>query len=98
MRVECVIREVECLIGEGGVCEWYFHFTDVNECAVINGGCGQICNDNSLGYNCSCYPGYQLDSSEVQCSTCIVHIVCCTIQYVIEPCNIPQFSEVHFKI
>eukprot|EP00731_Ephydatia_muelleri_P015159 Em0008g879a len=41
---------------------------DVNECAVNNGGCGQICNDTTPGYSCSCYSGYQLLLDGMNCS------------------------------
>eukprot|EP00731_Ephydatia_muelleri_P015157 Em0008g877a len=45
---------------------------DVNECAVNNGGCGQICNDTTPGYSCSCYSGYQLLLDGMNCSTAAV--------------------------
>eukprot|EP00731_Ephydatia_muelleri_P015150 Em0008g870a len=41
---------------------------DVNECAVNNGGCGQVCTDSNPGYNCSCNPGYMLNPDGVNCS------------------------------
>ncbi|KAL5491167.1 hypothetical protein EMCRGX_G016406 [Ephydatia muelleri] len=41
---------------------------DVNECAVNNGGCGQICNDTTPGFFCSCYTGYQLLLDGINCS------------------------------
>ena len=41
---------------------------DVNECAVSNGGCEQLCTDISFGNDCSCYPGYSLDANLKNCS------------------------------
>ena len=41
-------------------CHVHIGISGVNECAVNNGGCGQLCNDIILGYFCSCYLGYQL--------------------------------------
>ena len=36
-------------------------------CAVDNGGCGQICMQDSLGYSCSCLDGYTLGSDGKHC-------------------------------
>ena len=36
-------------------------------CAVSNGGCDQICMQDSLGYNCSCLDGYTLGSDGKDC-------------------------------
>lgn len=41
--------------------------TDVNECALDNGGCSQVCNDIALGNNCSCFPGYKLYTNSTFC-------------------------------
>eukprot|EP00731_Ephydatia_muelleri_P015162 Em0008g882a len=41
---------------------------DVNECAVNNGGCGQVCTDSTPGYACSCNPGYMLNPDGMSCS------------------------------
>ena len=41
---------------------------DVNECAVNNGGCSQICVDTSVSYNCTCYPGFILALDKSNCS------------------------------
>ena len=41
---------------------------DVNECAVNNGGCSQICVDTSVGYSCTCYPGFILAIDMRNCS------------------------------
>ena len=45
---------------------------DVNECAVSNGGCEQICTDITLGNTCSCYSGYSLDANLNSCTG-----ICC---------------------
>lgn len=33
---------------------------DINECAINNGGCDQICRNNGGGYDCACQQGYDL--------------------------------------
>ena len=60
--------------------DFYSTFTayvsDVDECAVRNGGCGQICNDTTPGYFCNCRPGYGLDQSGVNCtSLCMLSFI-----------------------
>ena len=35
-----------------------FRFIDVNECAVNNGGCDQVCTNTQGSYQCGCNPGY----------------------------------------
>ena len=35
-----------------------FRFIDVNECAVNNGGCDQLCTNTQGSYQCGCNPGY----------------------------------------
>ena len=41
---------------------------DVNECALNNGGCDQVC-DNSVGsFQCSCNRGYRLNLDRMTCS------------------------------
>ena len=52
---------------------------DVNECAVNNGGCGQICNDTTPGYFCSCYSGYQLLLDGINCTSECWHNVCAAV-------------------
>eukprot|EP00731_Ephydatia_muelleri_P014776 Em0008g496a len=41
---------------------------DINECAVNNGGCNQTCVDTDVGYNCSCFSGFQLASDMKKCT------------------------------
>lgn len=46
---------------------------DINECAVNNGNCSQICVDTPASYYCDCKPGYKLvstDSLDVQSTKC----------------------------
>lgn len=40
---------------------------DMNECAVNNGGCAQICTDTPTSFTCSCNAGYFLDSDGLSC-------------------------------
>lgn len=35
-------------------------YTDIDECAVNNGGCNDKCVDTDGSYSCSCKPGYEL--------------------------------------
>ena len=42
--------------------------SDINECAVDNAGCRQVCNNLPGSYACSCNDGYQLDEDEHNCS------------------------------
>ena len=37
---------------------------DINECEVNNGGCEHNCSNIIYSYNCSCYPGYTLNSTD----------------------------------
>eukprot|EP00731_Ephydatia_muelleri_P014779 Em0008g499a len=41
---------------------------DINECAVNNGGCNQTCVGTDVGYNCSCFSGFQLASDMKNCT------------------------------
>ena len=46
----------------GTVC---IHFSDINECDVLNGGCGQKCDNNDGSYSCSCNEtGYVLFTAD----------------------------------
>ena len=54
---------------------------DINECAVKNGGCTQVCNDVAMGSNCSCFPGYQLGANNTSCNGNKTHVVYMYIIY-----------------
>ena len=45
----------------------YSYVTDINECATNNGGCAQICNNTAGSHQCSCGPGYTLNSDGHAC-------------------------------
>ncbi|KAL5491596.1 hypothetical protein EMCRGX_G016911 [Ephydatia muelleri] len=50
-----------------------FHVSlDINECAVNNGGCNQTCVDTDVGYNCSCFSGFQLASDMKNCTPIVL--------------------------
>ena len=34
--------------------------SDINECAINNGGCGQVCTNQVPFFSCSCNNGYRL--------------------------------------
>ena len=41
------------------------HFSDINECDVLNGGCDQKCDNNDGSYSCSCNEtGYVLFTAD----------------------------------
>jgi len=50
------------------ICEVFFSLSDVNECAINNGGCEQICNNTIGSFICTCGSGYQLDENRMNCS------------------------------
>ena len=45
-----------------------FFFTDLNECAINNGNCGQVCTNTVGSYNCSCNGGYILNGDARTCA------------------------------
>ena len=47
---------------------FFFSLSDVNECAINNGGCEQICNNTIGSFICTCDTGYQLDENGMNCS------------------------------
>lgn len=46
---------------------------DVNECKFFNGGCHQVCVDKTLGFECRCLPGFELQSNKRDCKGIIRH-------------------------
>ncbi len=42
-------------------------FTDNDECAMLNGGCEQICDNFEGSFMCSCMVGYILEEDNVHC-------------------------------
>ena len=42
----------------------YCHDSDINECQTDNGGCTQTCDNTDGSYQCSCWDGYELTSSD----------------------------------
>ncbi len=42
-------------------------FADVNECAMLNGGCEQSCANIDGSFTCSCFEGYVLEEDNIQC-------------------------------
>ena len=44
------------------------YVSDVNECAVDNAGCQQVCTNIPGSYMCSCNDGFQLDEDKHNCS------------------------------
>ncbi|KAG2460249.1 MATN2 protein, partial [Polypterus senegalus] len=42
--------------------------TDINECAVRNGGCPQYCLNTVGSYKCQCYLGYRLGQDNITCT------------------------------
>ena len=44
---------------------------DIDECAVLNGGCNQICINKPGTFRCTCIPGYQLSHNRRTCEGCV---------------------------
>ena len=40
---------------------------DIDECAVLNANCSQVCVNTNGSYYCSCYPGYRLEADNRTC-------------------------------
>ena len=43
-------------------------YSDVNECAELNGGCHQVCINVEGSFLCSCNDGYELHSDNITCT------------------------------
>jgi len=44
------------------------YITDIDECATLNGGCSQKCNNDDGSYHCSCFSNdYKLDLDGKEC-------------------------------
>ena len=45
------------------------HFVlDLNECAMSNGNCSQLCNNTFGSFDCDCSTGYELDMDKSTCN------------------------------
>ena len=64
VNMSCMIHDFICVL-----------HADVNECAVNNGGCQQMCHDSTPGYTCSCYSGYNLAANGLNCSKLMCMLV-----------------------
>ena len=42
-------------------------FSDINECAVENGGCSEVCNNTLGSYACACRAGFLLQPDGRTC-------------------------------
>ena len=40
------------------------HFTDIDECAINDGGCAQVCTNTIGGFLCSCNAGYAVNNND----------------------------------
>ena len=43
------------------------NISDIQECAIDNGGCDHNCTNVAGSYNCSCNPGFQLQADGKTC-------------------------------
>ena len=41
---------------------------DIPNCAINDHNCSQICVELEGSFNCSCYPGYELQEDRVTCT------------------------------
>lgn len=46
----------------------FFFFTDINECNNNNGGCLLDCDNSDGSFQCSCRPGFRLNSDGRTCN------------------------------
>lgn len=47
--------------------KWLYYVADIDDCAVLNGGCAQICVNVIGSYVCQCNSGYVLDTDAASC-------------------------------
>ena len=47
--------------------------TDIDECAVNNGGCEAICVNTVGSFQCKCHEGQTLESNKRNCSSEFMH-------------------------
>ena len=52
----------------GGSVTMFSCLSDVDECAISNGGCEQICDNTYGSFECDCQPGYTLNADGFNCS------------------------------
>ena len=61
---------------------YLWHFTDIDECIVYNGGCDHNCTNTPGSFECSCDPSYVLASADNK--TCFLKTTDC-FSIVMEP-------------
>ena len=62
---------------------------DIPNCAINDHNCSQICVEVEGSFNCSCYPGYELQDDEATCTgTYVVEYICRIRTYVKLVCQI----------
>ena len=49
-------------------CTYYTNDTDIDDCAVNNGGCAQVCLNTLGSFSCACVNGFQLSGDGRNCS------------------------------
>ncbi len=57
-------------------------YTDMNECALGNGGCDHQCVNTGGSFSCGCRPGYKLQADSHSCRlegvcVCVLEEVYC---------------------
>ena len=48
-------------------------FSDVNECAVRNGGCDHICKNQQGSFECKCKVGFKIGTDGKTCRGTLLH-------------------------
>lgn len=72
---------------------------DVNECKFFNGGCHQVCVDKTLGFECRCLPGFELQSNKRDCKGIILTSSGCLFLLLdVENCisETEEYIDAHF--